>query len=67
MKCQVYIARLYGSEENKTVRIDAKDGPVLLGRIDIAIEDFAKALLGQGGIPAEFSTVREIRKPKGQQ
>jgi len=66
MKCEIYLSRLYGSPEDGTVRIDAKDGKTLLGRIDISIENFAKALLGQGGVPAEFSTVRETgyRKPK---
>ena len=59
MKCQVYISRMFGADEGKLVRIDARDGSRLLGRVEISVEDFALAIMGLGAVPAKFSTMRD--------
>lgn len=64
MRCQLYIARLHGSEEGKAVRIDARDGTKLLGRIELSVEQFALAVMGVGAVPAEFSNERARPKPE---
>lgn len=56
---QLYIARLNGSDDAKVVRIDVKDGRTLLSRTEVSLEDFAAALMGQGAVPAWFSTQRD--------
>jgi len=59
MKCQLYITRLHGADDGKIVRIEARDGPKLLSRIEIDVEGFALAVMGQGCLPAEHTTVRQ--------
>lgn len=61
MKCELTIARLNGGDDNKTVRIDATDGPVLLGRIEVDLESFAAAVMGLGKVEAIFTTTRPQR------
>lgn len=63
-RCELYIARLNGGEdENKIVRIEARVGPRLLGRIDVRLEDFAAATMGTAAVPSTFTTTREARSP----
>lgn len=64
MRCRLYIARLHGAEEGKTVRIDARDGSKLLARIELSVEQFAMAVMGVGAIPAEFSNTRAPPNPE---
>lgn len=59
-KAELYIARVNVGSGDDVVRIEARDGPKLLGRIEVSIEGFARAVLGIAGIPAKFSTVREL-------
>lgn len=56
---QLYISRLNGSDDNKIVRIDVKDGITLLSRTEVKLEDFAAAVMGQGAVPAGFTTERD--------
>lgn len=66
MRCRLYIARLHGADEGKTVRIDVRDGLNLLARIELSVEQFALAVMGLSAVPAEFSTTRTARpKPTG--
>jgi hypothetical protein len=59
-RAELYIARLNGAQDDKVVRIDAKQGAKLLGRIEVNLEDFASALMGMGAMPCTFTTEREI-------
>jgi hypothetical protein len=59
MKCELTIAKVNGADEARAVRIDATDGPQLLGRIEISLEDFAACLMGLGRVPADFRTTRK--------
>ena len=58
-RCELYIARLNGADDGKLVRIDAKRGTKLLGRIEVRLEDFAAAVMGLGAVPSTFTTVRQ--------
>lgn len=61
--CEVTIGRLYGADDGSIVRIDAHDGPRLLGRIEMPLADFAACLMGTGKAPGFHTTVRTIRRP----
>lgn len=52
---ELYIGRLYRSGTDDTVRIDVRDGQVTLARVDVSIEDFARALFGQSAVPCTLS------------
>lgn len=58
-KAQLYIARMHGDADGKVVRIDARKGPKLLGRIELTLEDFAAAVMGSGAIPCIFTDERD--------
>ncbi len=62
-KCELYLARLNGATDEKIVRIDARIGPKLLGRIEVKLEDFIASIMGQGAVPASFTTERKPRTP----
>lgn len=59
--CELYIARISGGTDEKIVRIEARRGAILLGRIELGLEDFAAALMGQGAVPSTFTTERKPR------
>lgn len=56
---ELYISRLNGGGDDHLVRIDTRDGAKLLSRTEVTIEDFAKAILGQGAVPAKFTMDRD--------
>jgi len=60
-KAELYISRLNGADEGKRVRIEARDGAKLLGRIDVDITGFAEAVMGLGAVPCTFATKRQQR------
>lgn len=60
-QCELYIARLHGNADGKIVRIEARIGSVLLGRIEVGLEEFAAATMGVAAVPATFTTTREDR------
>lgn len=62
--CELYISRLYGPDDDKVVRIDAKAGARLLGRVELSLEDFAAAVMGRGAVPGAFTN--EHRRALGQ-
>lgn len=57
-KCEFYVARQYGSTDGDLVKIEARVGQLLLGRIEISMVDFAAAVMGTAALPAIFSTQR---------
>lgn len=57
-RCELYIARLNGAQDDKLVRIEARAGAKLLGRIEVHLEDFAAAVMGLGAVPSTFTTER---------
>lgn len=57
-KCELYVARQFGSTDGDLVRIEARVGAKLLGRIEVSLEDFAAAVMGSAARPAIFSTMR---------
>lgn len=59
--CELYIARLNGAQDEHVVRIEARIGPKLLGRIDVRLVDFAAAVMGTAAVPSTFATQREPR------
>lgn len=64
---ELYISRMNGVDEGKVVRIDVRDGATLLSRTEVKLEDFAAALMGQGAVPAGFTTQRDspgVRQPR---
>jgi len=60
MKCELYISRMHGASEGRIVRIEARDGRALIGRIEVSLEGFAEALMGTAAVPATFATIREV-------
>jgi hypothetical protein len=46
--------------EDEIVRIDVQDGSALLARIEVKIDDFARALMGLGLVPVKFTTKRPL-------
>lgn len=57
-KCEFYVARQYGGPNGDLVRIEARFGGKILGRIEITLTDFAAAVMGSSALPAIFSTQR---------
>lgn len=56
---ELYISRMNGGGDENIVRIDTRDGATLLSRTEVSIEDFAKAILGQGAVPVKFTMERD--------
>lgn len=61
VQCELTIAKVNAGDGSKTVRIDACEGPKLLCRVEVRLEDFAEALMGLGCVPADFRTTRTTK------
>lgn len=55
MNGDLYINRLEGEAEGKRVRIDIRQGSVIVCRVELSLEDFAAAVMGRGAIPVTIT------------
>lgn len=44
--CDFSISPVDGPGQQRIIRVDIRDGLKLLGRVDMSMEDFARALMG---------------------
>lgn len=56
--CDFSISSINTIQDGHIVRIEAKDGPKVLARIDIAPNDFTKALLEQAIVIAAITIMK---------
>lgn len=62
-KCELYISRLQGAPDGRVVCISIRQGRNCIAQIELPIEDFALAVMGQGAIPANLTKRQRLSKP----